>query len=50
MTLTILQNIVTIIGLELMKARGWIEFKSFSMDLAWKVRPPVAFIERVQME
>ena len=39
MTLTLLQGLVTVICLEVMRRRGYIEYKPWSLDLAIKVAP-----------
>jgi hypothetical protein len=39
MTLTLLQGVVTVVCLEFMKWRGWVEYPDFSWRMAWRVAP-----------
>jgi hypothetical protein len=39
LTLTLLQGLVTVICLDVMKARGWVSFPTFNLKTAWQVRP-----------
>lgn len=37
LTLTLLQGLVTVLCLDVMKARGWVNFPTFNFKTAWQV-------------